>query len=192
MWYFFEKDISRYLFFQKLLIFSVLRLPFLMTVLKTVTSFETNFYFAMEQNVRKNGDKFHKDFSSSFELQAFKYCKLTCQFATARTHFLAVSPSFLKMCINFVWLGIFCSNFTQLQHLCYIFILFRICVEIEKKTVFRYLYFQNFEFFSVLKPPFLMTVLKMVTISGFFFHLPVVKHIRIKGAKFHVVLMNSF
>ena len=49
-----------------------------------------------------------------------------------------------------------------------------------------------FNFFPVLQPPFLMTILKIVTIFGIFFHFPVVKYVRKKGAKFHEVSMNSF
>ena len=47
-------------------------------------------------------------------------------------------------------------------------------------------------FFPVLRPPFLMTVQKIVIIFGIFFDFPVVKYVRKKGAKFHEVSMNSF
>ena len=47
-------------------------------------------------------------------------------------------------------------------------------------------------FFPVLRPPFLMTALKTVTVFGFFFHFPVLNYVRKKGAKFHEVSMNSF
>ena len=114
--------------------------------------------------------------------KAFKYCKLTCQFATARTHFLAVSPDFLKTGITFVWHGIFCSNSTQLQYLCYIFILFRICVEIKK---------------NCFQVPFSSATIfndRSKNSNNFwnFFRFPVVKYVRKKGAKFHDVSMNSF
>ena len=62
-----------------------------------------------------------------------------------------------------------------------------------RKKLFLGIFISKILIFSpVLRPPFLMTVQKIVIIFGIFFHFPVVKYIRKKGAKFHEISMNSF
>ena len=97
VFFFFFKDIFRCLCFQKLPIFSVLWLSLLMTVLKIVTIFEKKVFCYCTIFQNKMEPNFVSFLVVVFEPQAFKCCKLTDQFATARTHFLAFSPNFLKM-----------------------------------------------------------------------------------------------
>ena len=194
MVFFFEKDIFRCLFFQKLQIFSVLQLPFSMTALKivTVSGFFFFFHLPVIKYIRIKGARFH-EVLIVFELYAFKCCKLTCQFVTTRTNFLVVFTQISKNRDNF------CSdwNFLLKLHLVIVFMLYFHNLGYTWLFFFKKYFLGNFDskilnFFPVLQPPFLMTVLKIVTIFGIFFHFPVVKYVRKKGAKFHEVLMNSF
>ena len=124
---------------------------------------------------------------------AFKCCKLTCQFVTARTLFWRFLPKFLKTGVIFGRIGIFLLKL----HLVVVFILYFHIISDTCGYFLKKYFLGDFDskvlnFFPVLRPPFLKTILKIVTIFGFFFHFPVVKYVRKKGTKLHEVSMNSF
>ena len=110
-----------------------------------------------------------------------------------KNSFLAVFTQISKNRRNF------CSdwNFLLKLHLVVVFMLYFHIISDKCGYFLKKHFLGDFDskvlnFFPVLRPPFLMTILKIVSIFGFFFHFPVVKYVRKKGTKLHEVSMNSF